>query len=91
MSLSLFSSVNIAVLLTDGENLDYNSLKLPDERWNHISIILQNNNVVYLLNGKVIKKVIDFSPKELVIKLRKPTFIKIHNCKYFSMSSVLQT
>jgi hypothetical protein len=88
MSLSLFSSVNIAVLLTDGENLDYNSLKLPDERWNHISIILQNNNVVYLQNGEVIKRVIDFSPKELVIKLRKPTFIKIHNYTFMQSDKV---
>jgi hypothetical protein len=89
MSLSLFSTVNISVLLDGGEKLDYMLLKLPDERWNHISIILQNNNVVYLQNGEVIKRVIDFSPKELVIKLGKPTFFKIHNCKYFTMSPVL--
>jgi hypothetical protein len=89
MSVSLFSSIDIAILVGVGEKQDYIPLKLPDERWNHISIILQNNNVVYLLNGKVVKRVIDFSPKELVIKPRKPTFLKIHNCKYFSMSSVV--
>jgi hypothetical protein len=74
MSLSLYSSVNIPVLLDGEEDMDYVILKLPDERWNHISFILQNNNVVYLQNGEVIKRVIDFSPKELVIKLGNPIF-----------------
>jgi hypothetical protein len=42
---------------------------------------LQNNNLVYLLNDEVIKRVVDFSPRELVVKLHNPTFFKIHNCK----------
>jgi hypothetical protein len=69
--------------------MDYTTLKLPYERWNHISVILQNNNLVYLLNDEIIKKVIDFNPRDLVVKVRSPTFFKIHNCKYFIMSTVL--
>jgi predicted metalloenzyme YecM len=88
MSLSLFSSVEIEIFIDDDQNLDYTKKRLPNEGWNHISIILQNNNVVYLLNGEVFKRVDDFSPRELVVKHRSPIFFKIHNCKYFNMSRV---
>jgi hypothetical protein len=50
---------------------------------------LQNNNVVYLLNGEVLKRVDDFSPRILVVKPQSPIFFKIHNCKYFGISTVL--
>jgi hypothetical protein len=89
ISLSLFSSVEIEVFVQDWKNLDYMKLRLPDDGWNHISIILQNNNVVYLLNGEVLKRVDDFSPRILVVKPQSPTFFKIHNCKYFGISTVL--
>jgi hypothetical protein len=82
MSLSLFASVEIEVFVNDEDNLDYTTLRLPNEEWNHISIILQNNNIVYLLNGEVFKRVDEFSPRELVVKHRSPIFFKIHNCKY---------
>jgi hypothetical protein len=82
MSLSLFESVKIEVFVNDEDNLDYTTLRLPNKEWNHISIILQNNNVVYLLNGEVFKRVDEFSPRELVVKHRSPIFFKIHNCKY---------
>jgi hypothetical protein len=85
MSLSLSSSVEIEVFVDDDQNLDYTKIRLPNEGWNHISITLQNNNVVYLLNGRIIKKVFDFSPRELVVKHRSPIFFKIHNCKYFGI------
>jgi hypothetical protein len=88
MSLSLFASVEIEVFVNDEDNLDYTTLRLPNEEWNHISIILQNNNIVYLLNGEVLKRVDEFSPRELVIKHRSPTFFKIHNYKFMQSDKV---
>jgi hypothetical protein len=88
LSLSLFSSIEIEVFVDDGENLDYTKLWLRDEEWNHISIILQNNNLVYLLNDEVIKRVVNFSPRELVVKLQSPTFFKIHNYKFMQSDKV---
>jgi hypothetical protein len=88
ISLSLFSSVEIEVFVQDWKNLDYMKLRLPDDGWNHISIILQNNNVVYLLNGEVLKRVDDFSPRILVVKHQSPFFFKIHNYKFMQSDKV---
>jgi hypothetical protein len=88
MSLSLFSPVEIEVFVDDDQNLDYTKKRLPNEGWNHISIILQNNNVVYLLNGEVFKRVNDFSPRELVVKHRSPIFFKIHNYMFMQSDKV---
>jgi hypothetical protein len=88
MSLSLSSSVEIEVFVDDDQNLDYTKIRLPNEGWNHISITLQNNNVVYLLNGRIIKKVFDFSPRELVVKHRSPIFFKIHNYMFMQSDKV---
>jgi hypothetical protein len=88
ISLSLFSSVEIEVFVDDDEYLDYSELKLSEEGWNHLSILLQNNNLVYLLNDEVIKRVVDFSPRELVVKLHNPTFFKIHNYKFMQSDKV---
>jgi hypothetical protein len=82
MSLSLFASVEIEIFVNDDDYLDYTKKMLPNKGWNHISIILQNNNLVYLLNGEVFKRINDFSPRELVVVHRSPIFFKIHNCKY---------
>jgi hypothetical protein len=88
ISLSLFSSIEIEVFVDDDEYLDYSELKLPDEGWNHLSILLHNNNIVYLLNDEVIKRVADFSPRELVVKLHNPTFFKIHNYKFMQSDKI---
>jgi hypothetical protein len=74
--------MDVQLHVSDYENLDYIPLKEFKEGWNHISILLRNNGVLYLLNNKVIKSTDQFNPHEIAVKIKNDTFLKIHNCEY---------
>jgi hypothetical protein len=82
VSFSLHSPVEVEVFVNDYEDLDYTHLKESREGWCHISIYLINNHVFYLLNYKVIKSVVAFTPHEVTVKTKNDTIWKIHDCEY---------
>jgi hypothetical protein len=88
VSISLHSPVEVQLHVSDYENLDYTHLKEFKKGWNHISIFLRNNSVLYLLNNEVIKSADQFNPHEIAVKTENDTFWKIHNYHFMMSENV---
>jgi hypothetical protein len=73
----------------DDENYDEFRCNGGDQKWVSFTILLQNNNVLYLEDDEVIRTTTDFKPYEIVVETTNETFWKIHKCKYLTPSSIL--
>jgi hypothetical protein len=82
VSLSVYSSAELEIYLSDSEKFDYIKLQLSNERWTHLTIILHDNNVIHLKNNAVFRRKNDFKPTEIVFKSMNETYWKIHRCEF---------
>jgi hypothetical protein len=86
VSFSLYSPLEVELFVNDDQDLDFTHLKEFKKGWCHISILLRNNNVFYLLNNKIIKSVDAFNPHEITVKTKNDIFWKTHYCEYPNMA-----
>ncbi|XP_068902353.1 uncharacterized protein [Tenebrio molitor] len=88
VSISLHSPVEVKIFVNDYEDVNETHLKDFKKGWNHISIFLRNNSVLYLLNNEVIKSADQFNPHEIAVKTENDTFWKIHNYHFMMSENV---
>jgi hypothetical protein len=82
ISFSVYSPFEIEFYTTDDENYDEFRWNRGDQKWVSFTILLHNNDVLYLEDDEVIRTTTDFKPYEIVVKTTNETFWKIHKCKY---------
>jgi hypothetical protein len=88
VSFSLHLPGEVELFVNDYEDVDITHLKDFKKGWNHISIFLRNNSVLYLLDNKVIKSADAFNPHEIAVKINDDTFWKIHSYQFMMSENV---
>jgi hypothetical protein len=88
VSVSVYSSAELEIYLSDSDKFDYMKLQLSNERWTHLTIILHNNNVIHLKNNVLFRRKNGFKPTEIVFKSMNETYWKIHQCECSTLVTI---
>jgi hypothetical protein len=82
VSFSVYSPFEIKFYTINDENFYYFRWNRGDKKWFSFTILLHNNNVLYLEDDEIIETTTDFKPYEIVVKTRNETFWKIHKYQF---------
>ncbi|XP_068900708.1 uncharacterized protein [Tenebrio molitor] len=88
VSFSLHSPEKVEMTISDDQKLYENYIKVQKNGWNHISFLIRNNSLFYLLNNKVIKREDGFHPHQIIVKTKNDIFWKIHNYQFMMSETV---
>ncbi|CAH1380838.1 unnamed protein product [Tenebrio molitor] len=82
-SISIYSSGEIELLLTNPTHQRRFNLSITEQRWTHFTLVIVNQNVLVLQNGKaVFDKVIGFEPNAIAFKRAKESYWKFYEYQF---------